>query len=303
MSKGKLASQVAHAVCGLTINTPYDRENTTIAVLSANAGAFISKYQALTGDKYMQQDMGLSEVKAGAKTAFAYFSPETNQKLTESIEIERKFLVKEIPAKDLINPTPIIQAYISTNENVSLSITTRNEGASLYIVSTKENINFSCSISKLDAASIGHLLQIDHDKKLTDPIRDTGVIIRVRQQGKISKLTIKGPKTGITCQEFEYIISNDDADILLSKLADKNQVVKTRYHYPFNGHNFEIDVFHKENAGLIIAEVELKSADIEINEFPEGWNVIEVSENKYYNSNLTSHPYSQWENRPQCMIK
>lgn len=76
MSKGKIASQVAHAVCGLTNGIAYDRDNTSIAVLSANRGAFLAKYQGLQCAKYMQADMGLSQVEAGANTAFAYFASE-----------------------------------------------------------------------------------------------------------------------------------------------------------------------------------------------------------------------------------
>ena len=70
-------------------------------------------------------------------------------------------------------------------------------------------------------------------------------------------------------------------------------IEKTRYLIPYNGHTFEVDQFHGENEGLVIAEIEL-SDENESFEKPE-WLGIEVShESKYYNSELSVTPFSQW---------
>ena len=59
------------------------------------------------------------------------------------------------------------------------------------------------------------------------------------------------------------------------------------------GRRWEIDVFHGANDGLIIAEVELPSADAEVTLPP--WAEAEVTgESRYYNSALITHPYAQW---------
>ena len=71
------------------------------------------------------------------------------------------------------------------------------------------------------------------------------------------------------------------------------RVEKIRHHVPAGPHVFEIDEFLGDNAGLIVAEIELARAD-ESFERPE-WLGREVSDlARYYNLNLATHPYSQW---------
>lgn len=105
-------------------------------------------------------------------------------------------------------------------------------------------------------------------------------------------LTIKGANDGITRAEFEYEIPESEATAMLGTLCDK-VLDKTRYILNFAGHNFEIDVFHGENEGLCVAELELESEDEEVT-IP-AWFGFEVSEDpKYYNCNLIDKPYSTW---------
>ena len=60
-----------------------------------------------------------------------------------------------------------------------------------------------------------------------------------------------------------------------------------------DGHTFEIDCFYGSNEGLIVAEVELQSADEEF--LRPAWLGREVTgDRRYYNSQLLKHPYSQW---------
>jgi len=69
------------------------------------------------------------------------------------------------------------------------------------------------------------------------------------------------------------------------KLCLSGKIVKTRYLIPAGEHNFEVDVFHDKNEGLIIAEIELSSDDEEF-EIPD-WLGEEVTGNPaYYNANL-----------------
>jgi len=56
---------------------------------------------------------------------------------------------------------------------------------------------------------------------------------------------------------------------------------------------FEVDEFRDANAGLVLAEVELASADEDFSR-PE-WLGEEVTGNPaYYNSQLSIKPYSTW---------
>jgi len=117
--------------------------------------------------------------------------------------------------------------------------------------------------------------------------------VRIRRAGEKAFITIKGNRQGITRDEFEYSIPVVDA-IELLKLCGDFSVEKTRYIQEVNGKKWEIDVFHGKNEGLIVAEIELHSEEESI-KLPE-WIIREVSlEEKYFNFNLATKPYSTWE--------
>ena len=122
---------------------------------------------------------------------------------------------------------------------------------------------------------------------------DKARTVRVRIVGERGLLTIKGLTRGISRLEFEYDIPLEDATRLLDELCHRPLIEKTRYVVTHGGLTWEIDEFHGDNAGLIVAEVELASEDQEI-KLPE-WVGAEVSgDARYYNSNLAQHPFSKW---------
>lgn len=101
-------------------------------------------------------------------------------------------------------------------------------------------------------------------------------------------LTIKGPAQGIVRPEFEYAIPLDDARSML-ELARPHIVTKTRYDIPHGGHVWEVDVFEGAHEGLVLAEVELQSADEAID--PPDWIGLEVShDDRYANASLSRTP-------------
>ena len=115
---------------------------------------------------------------------------------------------------------------------------------------------------------------------------------RVRIAGEKAWLTIKGRTHGITRAEFEYEIPLDDARSLLG-LCLPSVIDKTRHEISHAGHLWEVDVFHGENAGLVIAEVELVDESISP-ELPP-WVGAEVStEARYFNACLAVLPYAKW---------
>lgn len=125
-------------------------------------------------------------------------------------------------------------------------------------------------------------------------VHDPERTVRVRIRGDRGYITVKGrpADTGIGRYEWEKEIPVDDARELL-RLCEPFAVIKTRYIVPFRSHLFEVDVFHGENEGLVMAEIELDSAD-EYFEKP-GWLGDEVtSDPRYYNSFLSVKPYSHW---------
>lgn len=125
----------------------------------------------------------------------------------------------------------------------------------------------------------------------TDPERT----VRVRIKGKEGFLTIKGKsnETGTSRFEWEREIELSDAESLL-KLCQKGVLEKTRYEIPIGDHIYEVDEFHAENNGLIVAEVELLNENQKFDK--PMWLGKEVTgEIKYYNSQLSKQPFNTWE--------
>jgi len=128
--------------------------------------------------------------------------------------------------------------------------------------------------------------------------RQPGRSVRVRTQFQEDGegqafLTLKGSRQGITRPEFEYEISISDAIYMLNQMCEKPLIEKTRHFVDYAGLTWEVDEFRGENAGLIVAEVELKHADQPI-ELPPWIGKEVTNDNRYYNSQLVLNPYNLW---------
>ena len=118
--------------------------------------------------------------------------------------------------------------------------------------------------------------------------------VRVRLKGDEGFLTVKGASgtNGLSRFEWEKDISKEEAEALL-KLCEPGIIDKTRYEVKAGNHTFEIDEFHADNDGLVVAEVELNTEN-ETFEKPN-WLDREVTGIiKYYNSQLSKHPFKTW---------
>jgi CYTH domain-containing protein len=119
-------------------------------------------------------------------------------------------------------------------------------------------------------------------------------VVRVRIEGDVAKLTIKGITKGVTRSEFEYSIPVEDAGLLLDNLCEQPLIDKHRHKEMHFGKLWEIDVFHGLNEGLVVAEIELGS-ETEAITLP-AWAGAEVSSDpRYFNSNLLKNPFSTWD--------
>lgn len=117
--------------------------------------------------------------------------------------------------------------------------------------------------------------------------------VRVRITGEGAWLTLKGENKGPVRSEFEYPVPISDAHQILDELCERPFIEKTRYLVDYAGATWEVDVFEGENAGLVIAEIELTSENQKIN-LPS-WVLNEVTDDpRYYNVNLVSRPFSAW---------
>jgi len=116
--------------------------------------------------------------------------------------------------------------------------------------------------------------------------------VRVRIAGDKAFLTIKSLTRGATRAEFEYEIPVVDAEQLLA-LCEGPVIRKHRYVVVYEGSTWEVDEFFGDNAGLVIAEIELTSEDQPFSRPP--WLGAEVThDSRYYNSSLSQHPYREW---------
>ena len=117
--------------------------------------------------------------------------------------------------------------------------------------------------------------------------------VRIRIEGKSAMLTIKGISTGATRSEWEYPIPLNDAEAFLDTLCERPLIEKKRYRIPFEGMVWEVDEFFGENAGLVVAEIELAAEDQPFAR-PD-WIGEEVThDSRYFNSSLIRNPYSTW---------
>lgn len=123
----------------------------------------------------------------------------------------------------------------------------------------------------------------------TDPSRT----VRVRIDGEEGVITIKSKSEGAARGEWEYPIPLADATELLDRLCERPLVEKVRRRIDYAGFTWEVDEFLGENAGLVVAEIELPSEDAAF-ERPDWIGEEVTSDKRYYNSNLIRHPYSTW---------
>ena len=118
--------------------------------------------------------------------------------------------------------------------------------------------------------------------------------VRVRIGDSGAWLTIKGPSRngGLSRYEWEKEIDAKEAMELL-QLAEGAVIDKVRYYVDYEGHTIEVDEFHGDNEGLVMAEIELQSEDERV-VLPK-WLGREVTgEKRFYNSHLRTHPYCEW---------
>ena len=118
-------------------------------------------------------------------------------------------------------------------------------------------------------------------------------IVRVRIMGNKGFLTVKENCAGLSRLEYEYAIPVAGAEEMLRSLAQDGLIEKMRYKLEHLGKVWEIDEFLGQNKGLVIAEIELSSAEETFS--APAWLGKEVtSDSRYYNANLAARPFNTW---------
>jgi adenylate cyclase len=124
--------------------------------------------------------------------------------------------------------------------------------------------------------------------------------VRIRIEGDAARLNLKSRALGHTRQEFDYPIPLADARALLA-LCVGGIIDKRRHYVEHAGHVWEVDEFLGDNAGLVVAEIELQHADEAF--VRPAWLGVEATDAaRYYNLALASRPYSQWREDEQRAV-
>lgn len=118
------------------------------------------------------------------------------------------------------------------------------------------------------------------------------IAIRVRIEGFNASLTIKSKVSERVNREYEYSIPLDEAQSMI-KMSQHSLITKTRFLVDYKRHTFEVDEFHGDNEGLVVAEIELENEN-ELFEKPDWLDNEVTSDYRYLNSNLSKSPYKKW---------
>jgi len=122
---------------------------------------------------------------------------------------------------------------------------------------------------------------------------DPKCTVRIRITDSKALITIKGETKGISREEFEYNVPLKDG-LEIIQLAGTPVIIKRRYLIRHEGYNWEVDEFHGDNEGLILAEVEL-DAETENPEWPEWIDKEVTGDPRYFNLQLAINPINHWQ--------
>ena len=144
-------------------------------------------------------------------------------------------------------------------------------------------------------------LVINNNYKSGTPIRisqgyicsEEDRVVRVRIKSDKAYLTIKNATIGFARNEYEYEIPVADAEAMLHNTCQQPIIDKTRYIIKHKGHTWEIDEFHGDNEGLVIAEIELENKNQQF-ELPDFIGEEVNGDDRYYNACLFKNPYKMW---------
>jgi adenylate cyclase len=123
--------------------------------------------------------------------------------------------------------------------------------------------------------------------------RDGQSSVRVRITDAEARLNLKAAVVGTTRLEYDWPIARAEAEEILDQLCLRPLIEKVRHIVLVGGKRWEVDEFLGENAGLVVAELELSAADEAFE--PPAWLGREVTEQqRYYNQALALRPFAAW---------
>jgi adenylate cyclase len=120
--------------------------------------------------------------------------------------------------------------------------------------------------------------------------------VRVRLADDSAWLSVKAMTPGVARAEYEVAVASADGSAMLKDLCEGALIEKWRHIVAHAGELWEIDEFLGDNAGLIVAEIELDAVDAAFSR--PSWLGREVTDDqRYYNFRLSQQPYARWRER------
>ena len=123
---------------------------------------------------------------------------------------------------------------------------------------------------------------------------EDGITVRMRLRGvEQAWLTLKAAadREGLIRHEFEYGIPVEDAEALWALAPYRLE--KTRYSIDWPGGDWVVDCFAGANAPLVLAEVELETADVAL-QLPAWCGQELTGESRWSNAVLAAEPLQAW---------
>ena len=134
---------------------------------------------------------------------------------------------------------------------------------------------------------------MDVIRQLSDLIEDANITPRVRLVRDAAFVTVKGPLVNYSRAEWEFEVMAEEVRDLVTSFRFPH-VMKTRYEVPSaEGLCWEIDVFEGDNHGLVMAELEVPSADFEFVR-PEWLGSDVTNDDRFGNGSLARDPWCDW---------
>lgn len=195
--------------------------------------------------------------------------------MSSVVERERKFLVNELDVVQGHTASRIEQVYLHVGEKAEWRIRRHPEAGLL--IAIKSEPFLSRVETEFDPLSI-YEMQIDERRKRIAEALATEDVERL--EAELSSLL---NQRDMAANLFEDTFTEID-----------HRIVKDRYHFPLDEDSFwEVDVFQGDNAGLVLAEIELPASDNSVL-LPE-WCGEEVTHiNSFYNAQLAVRPINIW---------
>ena len=137
-------------------------------------------------------------------------------------------------------------------------------------------------------------LSMDVIRELSALIETANITPRIRLMDDAAFVTVKGPQVNYARAEWEFEVMVETVRDLVTSFRFPH-VMKTRFNIPeYGGLTWEIDFFEGDNHGLVMAELEVPSANHEFVR-PEWLGQDVTGDDRFGNGSLARDAWCDWK--------